>query len=246
MTEVCQVCESPRASPFVEQPPYRWARCDDCGFAWLSPMPGMDEAAGVRDAAAGRGYIDGYMGKLDSKMRRSRRRVRTLKRLMPGPRLLDVGSNIGCLVAAGAEQGLDATGVEINPVLVREARNRYPAGLFMAGAFEEADLPAGTFHGVYCSEVIEHVVDANLFLEAIVRAMASRAALYLTTPALREYTKGGDPARWRDFGAPDHKLYFSPGNIRRMLAKHGFQAIRLRFNFGRGIKLLARRARPRR
>ena len=198
-------------------------------------MPSLAEAAEVQSAAMGRSYINGYLRKLDSKMRRSRRRV-------PGKRLLDIGSNIGCLVAAGIEVGLEATGVEVNPVLTQEAQRRYPAGRFLTGFFEEVGLPQASFHGVYCSEVIEHVIDANRFLKAMSAVMMPGAALYLTTPALREYIRGSDPARWRHFGAPDHKLYFSPGNIRRMLARHGFEAIRLRFNFGRGLKVLARHA----
>ena len=71
--------------------------------------------------------------------RRSRKRVRRLKRRMPGPRLLDVGSNIGCLVEAGREIGLDAVGVEINPVLVEAARETYPEATFIASAMEESD-----------------------------------------------------------------------------------------------------------
>ncbi|MBT5432415.1 MAG: class I SAM-dependent methyltransferase [Alphaproteobacteria bacterium] len=241
MTDPCQVCGDTSATTLVEQPPHNWVQCRVCAFAWLSPMPSMYEAADLQDADVGQSYIDGYLKKLDSKMRRSRGRAKVLKRHMPGRRLLDIGSNIGCLVAAGAELGLDSTGVEINPVLAAEAQRRYPAGRFLTGAFEEVDLEPGSFDGVYCSEVIEHVVDTNRFLEALTGVMAPGAALYLTTPALREYTKGNQTS-WRDFGAPDHKLYFSPDNMRRILDKHGFGKVRLRFNFGRGLKLIAHRA----
>ena len=241
MSEPCQVCGDTGAAPLVEQPPHCWVSCPSCQFAWLSPMPSMEEAEAVQDAETGQSYIDGYLKKLDSKMRRSRKRMRALKRRMPGNRLLDIGSNIGCLVAAGAEQGLDATGVEINPVLAQEAQRRYPAGRFIVGAFETVTLPHAAFDGVYCSEVIEHVVDTNAFLEGVARVMVPGGAFYLTTPALREYAKGGDPGSWRDFGAPDHKLYFSPGNIRQMLGKHGFGDVRSSFSLGRGLKLFARR-----
>jgi len=241
MSERCQVCEATEAAELVVQPPHRWVRCDRCGFAWISPMPSQGEAAAVQDDAVGAAYIAGYLTKLESKMRRSRRRLRALARRMPGRRLLDVGSNIGCLVGAAVERGLDATGIEINPVLVAEARRRYPGGRFLEGAFEEVGLPDRGFDGVYCSEVIEHVVDTNRFLGHMARVMAPGAALYLTTPALREYLGRGDPANWRDFGAPDHKLYYSPDNIRRQLRRHGFEDVRVLFNFNRGIKLFARR-----
>lgn len=235
----CQVCGG-GGRPLVQQGGYRWLRCSDCGFAWLDPMPTMSEAADTQ-AAFSHGYIEEYARKFDSKMRRSRRRARRLARRMKGRRLLDVGSNIGCFVAAAAELGLDATGIEIAPALVAEARRRFPACRFVQGALEESSLPPASFDGVYCSEVIEHVIDVHRFLETIAAAMAPGAVLYLTTPALREYIRGADPAAWRDFGAPDHKLYFSPGNLRRILGRHGFEDVRLLFSFRRGLKVLARR-----
>lgn len=241
MSELCQICGSHEAMPLVHQEPHLWVRCPDCGFAWISPMPDHEEAGQMQDDATGRSYVEGYLAKFDSKMRNARHRARLLARRMPGPRLLDVGSNIGCMVAAAAERGLDATGVEINPVLVEEARRRFPDQRFLCGAFEDLDLPDAGFDGVYCSEVIEHVVDTNLFLAGIARVMRPGGTLFLTTPALREYARGGDPKRWRHFGAPDHKLYYSAANIRSQLVRHGFDSVRVLFNFGRGIKLFATR-----
>ena len=198
-------------------------------------------AVEIQSTEMGQSYISGYRRKFASKMRRSRRRARRLKRRMPGSKLLDIGSNIGCLVGAGLEFGLDATGVEINRVLVEEAQRLFPEGRFLTGLFEDMDLECESFEGVYCSEVIEHVIDTNRFLEKLRTAMTPGAVLYLTTPALREYTKGRDPAKWRHFGAPDHKLYFSTSNLRQMLEKHGFGSIHFEFNFGRGLKVFAHR-----
>lgn len=242
MSERCQVCGGHEAMPIVHQEPHVWVRCPDCSFAWISPAPDpAGQSPGERDATA-RAYIAAYAEKTRSKMRRSRNRLRRLARRMPGKRLLDIGSNIGFMVQAAMERGLDVTGVEYNPLLVEEARRRFPQGRFITGAFEEVDLPAASFDGVYCSEVIEHVPDSNRFLSALARVMKPDAVLYLTTPALREYTRGTDPARWPRFGGPDHKLYFSPANIRTQLHKHGFDEVRVLFNYGRGIKLFATRA----
>jgi len=59
------------------------------------------EAGMIADAA------DPAMAKL-VKMRRSQRRARRLKRHMKGPRLIDIGSNVGCMVEAARRLGLDA------------------------------------------------------------------------------------------------------------------------------------------
>ena len=72
--------------------------------------------------------------------------------------------------------------------------------------------------------------------------MTPGGALFLTTPALREFARGSEPSRWRHFGAPGRKVCFSPANIRTQLLKHGFGQVRVLFNYGRGIKLFATRS----
>lgn len=238
----CAGCGGRDWAPLVEQGGQRWWRCRACGLARLIPMPAEGAArAEIAGDAIARGYIDGYRAKLAKKMRRSARRVRRLARLMPGKRLLDVGSNIGCLVEAGRRIGLDGVGVEINRTLIDFARETYPACRFLAAPIEEAPLDGAQFDGVYCSEVIEHVPDQDRFLAAVAAATRPGGVLYLTTPGAHEYVRRGR-ARPRDFGAPDHKLYHTRASLRALLARHGFSRVRFQFNFGRGLKLYAVKA----
>ena len=236
----CAGCGGRHWVPLVEQGGHRWWRCSTCELARLIPMPAEPAArAEIGGDAIGRGYIEGYRAKLDKKMRRSARRVRRLARLMPGKRLLDVGSNIGCLVEAGRRIGLDSVGVEINRTLIDFARETYPACRFLAAPIEEAPLDGARFDGVYCSEVIEHVPDQDRFVAALAAVMGRGGVLYLTTPGAHEYVRGSGAARPRDFGAPDHKLYHTRRSLKALLARHGFARVRFLFNFGRGLKLYA-------
>jgi len=236
MSESCQVCGGQEAMPLVHQEPHLWVRCPDCKFSWVSPAPSRAQASG------GQMSLEGYLAKLASRNRRASLRVRKMARRMNGPRLLDIGSNIGCLVAAAIDRGLDATGLESNPALIEEARRRFPEGRFVAGDLETLDLPEASFQGICCTEMIQNHPDSNRFLGHIARLTAPGGVLYLTTPALREFARGGDAARWPRFGAPDRKLLFSPANIRSQLLKHGFGQVRVLFNYGRGIKLFATRS----
>lgn len=239
--ETCQVCGSADNRTLVVQGDHEWLQCNDCGFAFIADMMNIEEAAAIQSPEMGASYIAGYKRKLDSKMRRSRKRVRRLKRRMKGPKLLDVGSNVGCLVEAGREVGLEAVGVEINPVLVEAARESYPECRFIATAMEESDLEPGSFDGLYCSEVIEHAPDNNDFVAALARMLKPGGVMFLTTPGLHEYVGKGDPAGWRFFGAPDHKLYYTRETLTRMLKKHGFQRFRFQPSFGKGLKVYAYR-----
>src|SRR5262245_4118976 len=105
---VCTGCGGRDWAPLIEQSGHRWWRCRACDLARLIPMRTEPAArAEIGSDGIGRSYIDGYRAKLAKKMRRSARRVRRLARRMPGKRLLDVGSNIGCLVEAGRRLGLE-------------------------------------------------------------------------------------------------------------------------------------------
>ncbi len=60
----------------------------------------------------------------------------------PGDRLVDLGSGDGRIVITAAKRyGIDAVGVEINPALVRQAReNAAAAGVTAKATFVEGDL----------------------------------------------------------------------------------------------------------
>ena len=241
-TPACAGCGACDWAPLVVQNGFRWWRCRACELARLIPMPGEPAArAELGGDAIGRSYIEGYRAKLAKKLRRSLRRVRRLAKLMPGKRLIDVGSNIGCLVEAGRRLGLDAVGVELNRTLIDFAHETYPACRFIAAPIEEAALDGARFDGVYCSEVIEHVPDQDRFVAAIAALLVPGGVLYLTTPGAHEYVRGG-AARARDFGAPDHKLYHTRRSLAALLARHGFARVRFLYSFGRGLKLYARKA----
>jgi len=237
----CQVCGAQQSVPFVTQGAYRWCRCADCGLVFLQDMPSDAEARDLQNDEVSAGYIASYLKRADKKLARSLRRARRLKRLMPGPALIDIGSNLGFLVEAARQSGLQPVGVELNPALAAAARARFPDCTFLTGALEEQDFAGRLFDGAYCSEVIEHVPECRRLLTRIAEVLRPGGVLYLTTPHIREYTKGRDPVQWRNFGAPDHKLYFDDSTIRRLLLSCGFGEVRIEFSFFRGIKLFARR-----
>jgi SAM-dependent methyltransferase len=235
----CQVCGGKDIAHFTTQDEHEWVRCTGCGFVFLAEMPSLAEATMMQDAETGDAYIDSYRNKFDSKMRRSRRRARELKKRMSGDRLLDVGSNIGCLVGAACEIGLDASSIEPNPSLVKFAEGTFPGRQFRCAALEEIE-PGGALHdAVYCSEVIEHVVDVNRFVSALAAQLKPGGVLYLTTPHFREYVRWNRKPRTAAMAAPDHKIYFGNDNLSRLLARHGFGKIEIKPNFRRSIKLFA-------
>ena len=244
----CPVCDSAARNPFAQPSGLDLFTCADCGLVFMDPMP---DAAAI-DALYGDAYegaTSGYFAKVDSKMRRSRRRAKALARVVPQRpgggrrRFLDIGCNGGFMTEAAREVGFAATGVELDGAAVAYAREHYAANEFFHGSIEAfRGAAAGPFDAVYCSEVIEHVPDVNGFVAAIATLMHAGAVLYITTPDIGHWRRPRDIAAWDAFCPPSHCLYFNAGNLSRLLARHGLHVFRRRLALKPGLKMLARKS----
>tara|TARA_R110002124_G_scaffold65117_1_gene178271 strand:+ start:25602 stop:26057 length:456 start_codon:yes stop_codon:yes gene_type:complete len=106
----CPVCDGAEQVFEMAARGHDLYRCGGCATIYVHGLPSNAEvAAGYDDSYDG--ATTGYFAKVDKKMRRSRGRIRQLKKLVPtGGRFLDVGCNGGFVVDAAREAGLDAWG----------------------------------------------------------------------------------------------------------------------------------------
>jgi len=239
----CQVCGATDREPFIQTKGMDLYRCRNCAVVFMDPMP---DPAAVEDlySDAYDGATKGYFAKVESKLRRSRGRVRQLQRYVTAGRFLDVGTNGGFMAKAAREAGYDAWGIEPDPISVAYARDHYPDIHVFQGFIEEfVETPEGAepFDAVYCSEVLEHVPDVNNFVGAIARATKPGGVLYLTTPDIAHWRVPANVLDWDSFFPPSHCIYFTPSSLTQLLSRHGFSIFRKRLAFKPGIKVFARR-----
>ena len=233
----CQICGNDAPAIFASKNGYQLYQCQECHLVYVDPMPSADELAALYNNA----YDDttaGYFAKSEKILRRSRRRLARIGRKVAGGRFLDIGCNGGFTVEAAREHGFEAFGIELDPVSLAYAQSHFPTNHYFHGRIE--DYPSKKpFDVVYCSEVLEHVADANGFLSATARLMRPGALLYLTTPDISHWRRPQDIHEWDAFFPPAHCLYFNPLNLTTILARHGLEVIRRRWAWKPGIKLYA-------
>ena len=241
----CQVCGGEDCPPHVEQGEWRYRRCAGCGLVFLSPMLN-DEALAALYANPDSGGTRAYFRKQASKLRRARGRVRYLSKAMTGgPRgrlFLDVGCSGGFMTQAALEAGFTAWGIDPDGDAVAHAEEHYPGPTYRVCGL--ADFAANSelqFNAVYCSEVLEHVADANAFVGAIASLMAAGGVLYLTTPDIGHWRRPKKLADWDVFTPPHHCLFFSEANLRQLLSRHGLEIYHRQWAFKPGLKVLARK-----
>jgi SAM-dependent methyltransferase len=222
----CPITGSTERVLLAVQNGYHWYRFPRSGVLRLALPKTLPQEAAFQDSHAAQ-YIAIYERKFEAKLNRSMHRARLLAARMQGPRLLDVGSNVGIFCEAARRIGLVPVGLEISPTLRDHAAARFPEIDFRSTPLESF-ASSEPFDGIYCSEVIEHTLDPLAFARALHRLLKPGGVLFITTPAAREYLEHGKP--YRDLGAPDHKIYFDRGNFPLFLKTAGFRHVALRLS----------------
>ena len=144
----------------------------------------------------------------------------------PGSRVLDVGCGKGRDLAVLLQMGFDAWGVEPHAAMRTQALANHPA---LAGRIDAAALPAiglpfgGGFDAILCSAVLMHLSTAALpaSLAALAALLRPQARVLVAVPEMRAelLVDGVDP----DGRAFDNH---APADVERLMARHGFAAIR--------------------
>ena len=234
------MCEGEQSEPFVVADGHTLLRCLHCGTVYVHPLP-TPELSKALHTDAYDGAQSGYFAKVDTKMRRSRHRLRLLRKYVSGRRFLDVGCSGGFMVEAAREAGYEATGIDIDAVSIDYARQHYPENAFFNRTVEEFQQSyKEQFDLIYCSEVIEHVPQPRAFVKAIADLLAPEGILFITTPDISHWRVPKDIRTWIGFAPPAHCVYFTPGSLIGLIEEFGIRVIRRRWAFKPGIKLIGR------
>lgn len=215
--------------------------CTACQSVFMDPMPTQAMLSALYHDPY-EGATTGYYAKAEKKIRRARKRARMLDRYVDRKRrFLEIGSSGGFMTEAMRELGYDVTGVEPDAPGVAYAKEHYPKARFFNGFFQDIEKDLETFDAIYCSEVIEHVPDPEPFVAAIARHLEPGGIVNITTPDVTHWNKPADITQWKEFNPPSHCLYYSPQGLKAILARHGIDVFRQRFNWKAGIQVYARR-----
>jgi len=201
----------------------------------VSPMPSEEELNEFyRDYAK----TDQYLGKLASKLRRAKKRIRIAGLFRCRKTFLDVGCNAGFAVEAARQLGYDAHGIDIDPIAIAHAKNSYPHCKFNVCGVEQLSAQGGNYDFIYCSEVIEHLPDLSTFLPALASILSENGILYITTPDTGHYTLPKNLLAWDGIKPPEHLLYFTRRSLKHALFNYGFSSVRCSFNVKPTIKAI--------
>lgn len=140
----------------------------------------------------------------------------------PGIRkILEIGCGNGENLKFFTDLGFETCGTESNPVRVAECRSKglrvFPSSI---DGFKSVENYA-PFDFIYSSHVLEHVIDVDLHIRQLAAMLRPEGFVYIETPDL-----SGESFIYQTHTV-FHVHTFSLASMLRLLAKHGFEAVRV-------------------
>ena len=228
-------------------------RCVTCDFAFVCPRPPLDflkdyyhesgqGSASVRSSEE----VFAREGEYPNSTVDAKRMLSTIaetldERAVPHPRaLLDVGCGYGFFTREALSRGYDVSALE--PASVERALAEKITGLRpIPLPFEEFSDEGRGYAAILMSQVLEHALNVNLWVEKAHRLLTPGGVLAVALPnfgsVFRLLLQERDPY----ISPPEHLNFFSPRSLSFLLVKHGFRVRTIQWVSRLGKDVLFRR-----
>lgn len=223
----CQACEATGPALLYPRDGFHIVQCRSCGLVYVGEDPAAIDFDALYDERYYTGGQEGvfadYVGQAPARRAAARRRLFTLRRLVPRGRLLDVGC-AACFFLAEAQAHYQVRGVELSAFSSRFAREQFGLDV-VTGTLHDAAFDAASFDLVTLWDVIEHVPDPVAVLAEVARVLAPGGRVVLTTGDIGCAYAQARGADWHLMTPPFHLYFFSRATLARLAARAGLRVL---------------------
>lgn len=236
--ETCPICNSPIKkwrSKSVGKDNYNMDLCGSCGFCFVNPRPSFQFLMNYYSLF---GHSNDYAGKkapdLEFVLEKektdpnstidARRLIKTIKSLARNTKsnkFLDVGCGYGVFSKEAMGAGFDVIALEL-------AKNEREIAKGMTGldpiatSFEDFDCAPESVGVVFMSQILEHALDINLWIQKSRNLLVDNGIMAIALPnygsIFRMIMQDKEPY----ICPPAHLNFFNPRSLSTLLEKHGF------------------------
>ncbi len=148
----------------------------------------------------------------------------------PGDRVLEIGCGVGAVISALSQKGYCATGTDISRVAIEYGLEKYPGLDLQVQPAEELGFADETFDVVLSFDLFEHIARIDRHVSEVGRVLKPEGYYLFQTPNKLSNvifeTLAHKSLKWRRY----HPSLHTPGQLRRRLARHGFEARFVKMN----------------
>jgi ubiquinone/menaquinone biosynthesis C-methylase UbiE len=150
--------------------------------------------------------------------------------LSPEDRILEVGCGIGSLTVELSRKGYNITGTDISSEAIKYGLEKYGDIKLMVQPAEDLDFEDAVFDAVLSFDLFEHVAAIDKHINEVRRVLRPGGYYLFETP--NKYSNiiyevlRTKSMQWRRY----HPSLHSPGQLRRRMARHGFETRFVKMN----------------
>ena len=236
--EMCPICSSSIKEwrvKSVETKKYKLDLCNSCGYVFVNPRPSLSflmdyySVFGCENNS-NRNEVPNLKSVLTEEQNFPNSTVDAIRLIKTIQSLTKNGYSksfldIGCGYGFFSKQALDA-GFEV--IALELAENERKIAKEMTGlspktcSFEEFECAPQSFQVVFMSQILEHVVDVNLWLKKAHNSLIKDGIIAIALPnygsIFRMIMQENDPY----ICPPAHLNFFTPSSLSKLLENHGF------------------------
>jgi SAM-dependent methyltransferase len=201
---------------------FRVSECDACRVAFTEPRP----------ASLDRYYPQRYRGygALVTRILETfyARRVSRWAKMKPtGGSVLEIGCGPGLMLAAFAQRGWQALGIERNQDAATRARQT-PGVEITAAPVAELPIDA-RFDLIVMFHVLEHIGDPVALLKECAKRLAPHGRLIVNVPNFASWQSHFAGPCWLHLDVPRHLVHFTPQTLAGTFARSGLKLGEVRY-----------------
>ena len=239
----CPICSSGIGkwrTKFNRNKEYNIDICQACGYAFVNPRPSFDflmnyyrtsghEPGGIENATNAitlNSILSSESRDPNSTVdaKRMFRSVKSLYKKEGDLNFLDVGCGYGFFSKEALENGFRVYALELAE-LERNIAKQMTGVDAVASSFEDFTADPNYFSVILMSQILEHVLDVNEWIEKAHNLLQSRGILIIALPnfgsIFRKILQENEPF----ITPPTHLNFFNNKSLTLLLEKHGFRVV---------------------
>ena len=233
----CHVCGQSKFLLRHNLGKYKYLTCSHCSAAIISPFPTPEEAnkwytADDYYANSDRnlGYED-YRQLKDGLIKTHKKRNKTIKaeNLFKDKQILEIGCALGYYPETLKPEFTQSyTGLDLNKTAIQTVRGKGYRGV----VGDISVLPeTAQYDIVIMFDVLEHILEPNIFLSLLKKRMKPKGKVILATPSTTSILARVAREKWVSYIVPQHVILYNPKALNYLFLRNGFEIKLLKTDF---------------
>lgn len=210
--------------------------CVDCGLVYPNPLPLPIDIGQHYDVPPEEYWNSSFFASNPAHFERELTKLKSLMRIVPGMKSLDIGSGIGKAMVAMAKAGFDSYGLEPSASFRKRSLDAMaiPGSRIQLAAVETAKFDRESFDFISFGAVLEHLADPSRALQRAIGWLRPNGIVHVEVPSSRwllarlanqfyKLTGAGSSANLSPMSRPFHLYEFHEKSFQMHGKKFGYR-----------------------